>query len=191
MSGSSAWPGILTAPLLIVGCSVDTSGPTNPASSLAPSFYVEGSSTTCGGTGTNNSYLDGVDRECLTHGTIYFTLSGLSDNDVSGPFEEWNRYLREAPELPLLATQLGSGGIPLIRHANSTSYCGGTIEGSNGRVSSVNIWPSTHASCQGKQSGSLAAVLTHELSHALGWNSGHGSDSAATTTTAGCTSFLA
>ncbi|HPF62149.1 MAG TPA: hypothetical protein PLI93_08840 [Gemmatimonadales bacterium] len=103
--------------------------------------------------------------------------------------DQWNQYLREAPELPTLGTQ-ETGGIPLVGHGNSSDglYCGLTTPGSGGKVGAIHIYPSSE--CNGK-TGSRAAVLTHEFAHALGWNSGHGNyTTGRTPTTAGCTTFI-
>jgi hypothetical protein len=54
--------GYIAALLLLASCASDTGVPVG----IQPSFYLDGASTTCGGTGSNNENFNGVDRTCLT-----------------------------------------------------------------------------------------------------------------------------
>lgn len=91
--------------------------------------------------------------------------------------------------MPIL--ELGAGGISITVHSTASAYCGGTSPGTGGQVGGVNVWPSSDGNCTGKKSGTLQAVLTHELAHVLGWNSGHGGlPGSRTSLTANCTTFI-
>lgn len=73
-------------PLLALGLANCAPAPTAPDERSIPGrpvFYVDGSSTTCGGTGTNNSNTAGIDRTCLTNGNVVLTHSGAGSADLA------------------------------------------------------------------------------------------------------------
>lgn len=90
--------------------------------------------------------------------------------------------------MPLLQV-VDSGGTDVNIPSGSGPFCGGVSPGGSGVTGPLNVWPSSDINCSNKKTGSLTAVLTHELSHILGWNSGHGGDSAAAVLTENCTTF--
>ena len=150
----------------------------------------------CGGSGTPNSYFEGVDATCLAGaGNIMLTVAapiGLAGT-VASAAEGWNFYLRKISGIRRLS--VGSGGIPFTIHAASPTgeYCGRTKGGAqgDGRVAEVNVWPITHSSCEGALPSSLGVTIVHELAHVIGWGSGHGlGQGSVTSTTNGCTTFI-
>lgn len=56
----------------------------------------------------------------------------------------------------------------------------------------MNVWEASHTQCSGAKSADLTTVITHELSHVLGWNSAHGGyPGSLTSLTQDCATFTA
>lgn len=157
---------------------------------LNPSFYLTSESTTCGGSGTNNSNNSGVDRTCLTNGNIPLTLTGSGEAALLSAIGAWNDLLKEGTGMPQLQVA-SSGGIPVTIPSADTAYCGATTPGTGGRVGQVIIYGASSGNCNTKKTGELQPVLRHELAHVLGWNSAHGGlPGSRTSITANCVTFL-
>lgn len=158
--------------------------------------YLSGLPNTgpCGG----NPQPPGVDHTCNAGvAFVGVELASTAPQGASGDLDaaigRWNRLLREAA---------GPGGSKVIEispgttiYVNATSrnglFCGEATSGS-GRADRVDVWPAPHSRCVGRQTGSLVTILTHELSHVLGWDGSHGGDQARNSplTNVGCTTFL-
>jgi hypothetical protein len=179
----------MVAVSVLVACAGEQPSGTDMGSPK-PSFYLASESTTCGGSGTNNSNFNGIDRTCLTNGTIQLTLTGSGEAALESAIEAWNTHLREGVGMPEMDI-VESGGIPVTIPSSDTAYCGGTVPGDSGRVGAVIIYRASSGSCSSKKTGQLQPVLRHELAHVLGWNSAHGGlPGSRTSTTENCVTFL-
>jgi hypothetical protein len=170
------------------GCSPAPTAPHELSGSLQPAFYVVGGSTTCGGTG-NDALGDGVDGSCL-RGKSSINLNQPSNGlaELQQAIGYWNARLSGVPSMPLLQI-VPSGGTAVNIPSGTGQFCGGVNPGTGGVTGALNVYLSSHPDCTTRKTGGLTAVLTHELSHVLGWNSGHGGDSAVTSLTENCTTF--
>lgn len=117
-----------------------------------------------------------------------FELSG----ELRSAIARWNRLLADGKALGMLQLQEGGAGTKVRLDALSSTdeYCGKTAN-----VSEVRIFPASAPDCASSETGSLLAVVTHELGHVLGWNGGHGPPFAALSSVTGaqtgrCTMFI-
>jgi hypothetical protein len=174
--------------LLSAGCSPAPTAPHELSGIRQPSFYVVGGSTTCGGTG-NDALGDGVDGSCL-RGKSSIDLNQPANGlaELQQAIGNWNVRLAGVPSMPLLQI-VPSGGTTVNIPSGTGQFCGGVNPGTGGVTGALNVYLSSHPDCTTRKTGGLTAVLTHELSHILGWNSGHGGDSAVTSLTENCTTF--
>ena len=147
-----------------------------------------GESTTCGGTGTNNEDYNGVDRTCLTGGDIVLSPSGAQASTLASEIPAWNSWLEDLPGMPKFT--IGANGVPVTIPGSADAYCGETTVGDSGRVGEVIIYADVGENCNTKKTGTLSAVIRHELAHVLGWNKSHGGASARTSVTEDCVTFL-
>lgn len=188
----------LTAMLVCSACAGDPSGPVADAV-LAPAFTMEGLSSggICGG-GSVAGQSAGVDHTCHPNGgpvNLYDVGPGAgqqAEDEIDNAVQAWNAYLRQGKDLSgMFLLARSSSGIPVNFDAGGGNlWCGTVTPGSGGTVGPVAIKHDNN--CGSSRRAPRQNIVTHELAHVVGWNTGHGPDFAkAGPLTAGlCTTFL-
>lgn len=179
--------------VMLFGCS-DESPIATPSSPRITASSVGGlQNGICGDISTQS----GVDASCHAgQPVVYVEAAGQQASTVASILSDalfrWNEKLREGGRLNFFSLAAGGGGTKVRLDATSSTgeYCGKTEN-----VSEVRIFPASSTNCASSETGSLLAVVTHELGHVLGWNGGHGPPFAALSSVTGaqtgrCTMFI-
>ncbi|MDX2206207.1 MAG: hypothetical protein SFU57_01060 [Gemmatimonadales bacterium] len=117
--------------------------------------------------------------------------NSTTEDELEGSIAQWNALLKQGQTLGMfrLKKDLASGIRVHIEGGTGDLWCGRTF-GKSGGIDSVLI--RRDQNCGGSRRASRQTILTHELAHVLGWNTGHGPEFAKfSPLTAGiCTTFL-
>jgi hypothetical protein len=185
--------------LVFSACAADPSGPVADAV-LAPAFNMEEilSGGICGG-GSLAGQSAGVDHTCHPNNgavNLYDTGPGAGAQakaELDNAIEAWNTYLRQGIDLSggMFWLARSSSGVPVSFDAGGGNlWCGTVTPGSGGTVGPVAIKHDNN--CGEIRRAPRQNIVTHELSHVVGWNPGHGPGVAkiAPLTAGLCTTFL-